>query len=230
MARRRSNRKTEPTTFFIMAVVLLVVAVSTVVMGYLDDKKVNALKARCTAAAEATVTNVTVETRTRTVRRNKHTHTETYHVYISDMVYEYKGVPYGLTDERTSSDFSKGDVVNIMVDPDSPDVYYLARMNDGKKMKIALIPCGFEVLMGLIMLIAGIRGKLQKKRMNNGMSFEQWQQQQLQKEAALKHSTMDNADTGFAAASENMPSYMNSLNNTSGYMDSIGGTDDINEG
>ena len=213
-----------------MAVVLLIIAVSIVVMGYLDDKKVNALKARCTAAAEATVTNVTVETRTRTVTRNKHTHTETYRVYISDMVYEYNGVPYGLTDENTSDIYSKGEELTIMVDPDSPDVYYLAKMNDGKKMKIALIPGGFVLLMGLIMLIAGIRGKLEKKRMNNGMSFEQWQQQQLQKEAALKNSTMDNADTGFAAASENMPSYMNSLNNTSGYMDSIGGTDDINEG
>lgn len=228
MARRNRNARTNPIALFVIAAVLFVMAAEMVVVGYFTDKKTEALKARCTADTIAVVTNVTVETRTRTRRRNKHTVRETYYVYISDMVYEVKGEQFGLTDERTSKDFNKDDQVSIKYDPDSPDVYYLARGGDGKKFKTALIPGGVLTVMAVLLFIAGISAK-KKKKINNGMSFEQWQEQQLQKEAELKNSRMEDVDTTFASASENMPNYMSSLNSTGDYMESIGGTDETQE-
>lgn len=225
MTRRRRNAEANPIALFIIAAVLFVIAMEMVVVGYFDDKKVEALKARCTADAVAVVTNVTVETRTRTRRRNKHTVHETYYVYISDMVYEVNGEQFGLTDERTSKDFDKEDQVMIHYDPDSPDVYYLAKGGDGKKFKLALIPAGVVLLMAIIMLIAGIK-TVNKKKINNGMSFEQWQEQQLKREAEIKNTKMDDVDTNFVSNSGNTPNYMSSLNSTEDYMESIGGTDD----
>jgi hypothetical protein len=62
---------------------------------------------------------------------------------------------------------------------------------------------------------------------NNGMTFEQWQEQQKQKEAELKNVRMDEVDQSFMQNSQNAGApYLGSLNNTGDYMESIGGPED----
>ncbi len=226
MARRHSSKPANPVAFFIIAAVMVFMALEMVITGMLQDKKTNALRARCTAETTATVTNVVTESRTRKVHRNKHTYTETYYVYISDMYYEVDGKNFGLKDERSSKDFEKDQQVQIKYDPDSPDVYYLERSGDGKKLKFSLIPGTFIMIMALIMAIAGIRAKMNVPK-NNGMTFEQWQEQQKQKEAELKNVRMDEVDQSFMQNTQNAGApYLGSLNNTGDYMESIGGPED----
>lgn len=228
MAARRRNRGTaNPVAFFLISAVLIIMAIEMVITGYMEDKKTNALKERCTASTTAEVTEVTVETKTRTVRRNKRTVHETYYEYTTQMRYEVNGEQFALIDVRTSKDYEKGNIVNIQYDPDSPDVYYLQRYGDGKRMKTSLIPFGVIMLMAIIMIISGFRAKA-KKKLNNGMSFEQWQEQQKQKEQETANARMDSVDMS-GMSSGLAPNIRGSLNATGDYMESIGGTEETQD-
>ncbi|MBR1724820.1 MAG: hypothetical protein IJ723_07380, partial [Ruminococcus sp.] len=61
----RSRNRSNPTGLIIGGIVIIAVALYMIAMGYLDDKKVASLKARCTENTIATVENVTSQTKTR---------------------------------------------------------------------------------------------------------------------------------------------------------------------
>ncbi|MBR1723708.1 MAG: hypothetical protein IJ723_01620, partial [Ruminococcus sp.] len=127
---------------------------------------------------------------------------------------------YELYEVRTSNDFQKGQQVNIQYDPKDPDIYYLFKPGDGKKFKTALMMSAFMGVIGLLLLIAGISQKPKTKTLkkNKGMTFEQWQEQQLQKEQQLQQSGIDSVDT---SVSMDESAYRGTLNETNDYMDSI---------
>ena len=138
------------------------------------------------------------------------------------MVYKYKDKAYEAVDKREDVRvFNEGQTVNIGVDPDAPEVYYIARANDGEKMKLSLIPAGFIAVISLILFISALtakKGKTVTNKTNFGKTYEEWAAEQNAKKAAEQMQGIADADINNYASDEE---YMKSLNKTDDYMDSI---------